>query len=213
MQTLQKWGGIAAILEGALYLIGFITFGAILQFPASGATSTEEIQFLIDQQLIMSIANFLIYVLFGILLAVLVLAVHHLLKESAPALSQMASIFGLIWVGLVIASGMIANIGLHRVVSIGSEMPEKAYQIWSSLNIVIEGLGGGNEIVGGMWVLLLSIAALKKENFPKVLVYLGILVGATGILTVLQMEIFNIAFGLSQIIWFIWLGIFLLRSQ
>lgn len=52
------------------------------------------------------------YVIFGVFLAVLVLALHERLKIKAPALSQISSVFGLVWVGLIIATGMIANIGL-----------------------------------------------------------------------------------------------------
>lgn len=212
MQKLKKWGGLAAITEGILYVIGFIIFGAILQFPAAGTLPEEQIQFLTDNQLILSVSNFLIYVLFGILLAILVLAVYHWLKENNFYLSQVATVFGIIWVGLVIASGMIANIGLNNVVELGAKAPDKAYQIWSSLNIVIDGLGGGNEIVGGLWVLLLSIAAIKEKRFPRSLIYLGFLVGGAGVLTIFNLEIFNITFGLSQIAWFIWLGFTMIRK-
>ena len=66
---------------------------------------------------------------------------------------------------MVIASGMIANIGLTSVIEIGTEEPQKALTIWSSINVVSEGLGGGNEIVGAIWVLLLSVATFKHPSF------------------------------------------------
>ena len=84
--------------------------------------------------------------------------------------------------------------------------------IWSSVSIISEGLGGGNEIVGGIWVLLLSFIALKGGLFSKPLIFLGILVGLSGILTIYPLEISTEIFGISQIIWFLWIGVFMFRK-
>lgn len=208
----QKIGGITAILEGFIYISAFIVFGAVLDYPNANASIAEKLNFLSDNYLILSILNLVIYVLFGVLLAVLVLAIHQRLKTYSPFFSTLASVFGFIWVGLVIASGMIANIGLNSVIEMAVEEPENAMLIWSSVNIVTEGLGGGNEIVGGIWVLLLSIIALKGKLFSKPLSFLGLLVGVAGILTVYPLDIFTEIFGISQIIWFIWLGVFMIRN-
>lgn len=153
------------------------------------------------------------YVIFGCFLAVLVIALHQRLKTKAPVLSQTASTFGLIWVGLVIASGMIANIGLGAVIVLSAKDPEQAMTVWIVINTIVEGLGGGNEVVGGLWVLILSIAALQINEISKRLNYFGILVGITGILTIYPAEILTEIFGLTQIIWFSWLGITMLMSR
>ena len=121
---------------------------------------------------------------FGILLVVLVLGIHQRLQGFSPNLSQIAAAFGLVWVGLVIATGMIANIALNTVIAFGTKDPTQAIEIWRTIEIITEGLGGGNEIVGGMWVLILSIAAIQGMIFPKLLNYLGLLVGLAGILTI-----------------------------
>ena len=212
MNNLQKTGGIAAILEAVIYITAFIVYGVVLVYPPIDADSALELKFLTDNQLILSVMNLIIYVLFGILLAILVLAIHQRLKEFSPVLSQIASVFGLIWVGLLIAGGMIGNIGLNSVVELGTKEPEQAMLIWSSVSIVTEGLGGGNEIVGGIWVLLISIIALKGNLFSKPLIFLGILVGIAGILTIYPLDVFAEFFGISQIIWFMLMGIFMLRN-
>lgn len=211
-KRLQKIGGICGILEALIYISAFIFYGAILVFPNTNAGIVEELKFLSDNYITLSILNFVSYVLFGILLAVLVLAIHQRLKNYSPSFSKLASVFGVIWVGLVIASGMITNIGLKSVIETGINEPENAMQIWSSISIISEGLGGGNEIVGGIWVLLLSIIALKGQLLSKALNFLGILVGIVGVLTVYPLELFTEIFGISQIIWFFWIGIFLLRN-
>ena len=129
---------------------------------------------------------------------------------SSPNLSKIATVFGLVWVGLVIASGMIANIGLSSVVKLGVNEPDQAMLIWSSIGIVTEGLGGGNEIVGGFWVLLLSFAAWQGKSLSKALIWLGIAVGVAGVLTIYPADVFADIFGVSQMIWFLWIGIFMI---
>ncbi len=212
LKKLQKIGGVCAILEALIYIFAFIVYGGILIYPNANASAVEQLNFLTDNYLILSILNLISYVLFGVLLAVLVLAIHQRLKNYSPIFSNLASIFGIIWVGLVISSGMIANIGLNSVLSMGITEPNNAMLIWSSVSIISEGLGGGNEIVGGIWVLLLSIIALKGQLFSKPLIVLGILVGIAGVLTIYPLDIFTEIFGVSQIIWFIWIGIFMVRK-
>lgn len=211
-KTLQKLGGFCSISLGLIYIIAFIVYGGILAYPKADATDIERVNFLSDNYVMLSTTNLISYVLFGILLAVLVVSIHQKIKDNLPNLSILASVFGVIWVGLVIASGMIANIGLNSVIKIGIEEPQKAISIWRSTGIVSEGLGGGNEIVGAIWVLLLSIAALKYSFFSKPLNFLGLLVALAGILTILPFVVFKEIFGISQIVWFVWIGIAMIRK-
>jgi hypothetical protein len=211
VSDLQKLGGIAALIEAALYITGFALFLTVLD-PSGYEGHTRKIVFLADNQAASYIANLLIYVVFGVVLVVLVLALHARLKNGSPAIMQTATAFGLIWAGLVIASGMIANIGNSTVVDLFSENQDQAVVLWLAIITVQEALGGGNEIVGGLWVLLLSWAALRTGNLPKVLNYIGVLVGLAGILTVVPaLDVLMDVFGLGQIVWFVWLGIVMLR--
>jgi len=210
---LQKLGGIAALIEAALYVTGFALFLTVLD-PSGYEGYAQKVEFLADNQVASFIANLLIYVVFGVVLVVLVLALHAQLKNGSPAIMQTATVFGLIWAGLVIASGMIANIGSSTVVDLFSENQDQAVSLWLAIMTVQEALGGGNEIVGGLWVLLLSWAALRTGKLPKVLNYLGVLVGLAGILTVVPaFDVLTDVFGLSQIAWFAWLGIVMLREN
>jgi hypothetical protein len=211
VSNLQKLGGLAAITEAIIYISAFVFFGAIWGFPTDIST-IQKLAFLAESQLVLSIVNLVMYVLFGIVLAVLVLALFERFKHKSPALSQLAVIFGVIWVALVIASGMIANIGLATVIQVAAKNHEQAMTIWLTISSVVEGLGGGNEVVGGLWVLLLSIAALKVNGLPKTLSYLGLFIGVAGVLTIYPAELLTEIFGLGQIIWFIWLGIVMLKE-
>jgi hypothetical protein len=48
---------------------------------------------------------------------------------------------------------------------------------------------------------------------PRRLNYLGYFVGIAGIATIYPDELFTEIFGVSQIVWFIWLGICLLTQE
>ena len=214
MRNLQKMGGLAALYEAAAYVLGIVFFIGIADY--SGVVDPlEKVALLVDNQAMLSLINLIIYVLFGIVLVVLSLALHDQLKAGSPAIMQVATAFGLIWAGVVIASGMIYNIGLGVVADLYSTDPAQAATVWLAIDAVFEGIGGGVEVLGGLWVLLVSWAALRTAELPKVLNYLGLLVGVAGIITLVPAlgEIGGMVFGLGQIVWFAWLGIDLLRSD
>nr|WP_252728746.1 hypothetical protein [Aliiglaciecola lipolytica] len=205
--------GVAALFEAAIYISAFIFYGGFWDYPVS-SDDTLKFIFLTNNQVVLSVVNLAMYVVFGVFLAVLVLAIHQRMHTKVPVLSQIATAFGIIWVGLVIASGMIANVGLGAVIDLSVKNPEQAMTLWVVINTVVEGLGGGNEVVGGLWVLLLSIAGLKTGDLPKLLNCFGLFIGTVGILTIYPAEVLTEIFGLSQILWFSWLGVaMLMRSN
>lgn len=218
MTGLQKFGGISALIEGLTFIIGFALYATLLASANYGSSSIDPVThaaFLAENQAVMYAWNLIIYVIFGIFLVVLSLALHDRLKESTPVLAQLATAFGLIWSGLVIASGMVANIGAGVIADVYAKDPAQAGSTWLSLQFVTDGLGGGNEIVGGIWVLLLSIAALRSAELPKFLNYFGIVVSTAGILTMIPAfgELGGSIFGLGLIVWFIWLGFVMVRGN
>ena len=108
---------------------------------------------------------------------------------------------------------MIANIGLAAAIDLSATNAEQAMTLWIIINTIVEGLGGGNEVVGGLWVLLLSIAGLKTIALPKLLNWFGLFIGTVGILTIYPAEVLTEIFGVSQIVWFSWLGAAMLTSS
>lgn len=55
----------------------------------------------------------------------------------------------LIWAGLVIASGMVASVGLEAVATLHAKDVAQAVTAWVAIAAIQDGLGGGVEIVGG----------------------------------------------------------------
>jgi hypothetical protein len=55
---------------------------------------------------------------------------------------------------------------------------------------------------------------LRAGPLPRALNYLGVVIGVAGLLTVVPaLEAIGVLFGLGLIVWFVWVGIFLLRSS
>jgi len=212
--NLQRIGGIAALTEAAIYIAGIVYFLVVLDY-ANITSPLQRVELFAANQMTLYAMNFLIYVVFGVVLVALVLALHERLKAGAPTTMQAATAFGLIWAGLVIASGMISNIGTSVVVDLYATDPDQAAATWLAISPVVEGLGGGNEIVGGIWTLLVSLAALRAGLLHRAVNYLGAGVGLAGILSAIPAlgEVGGGIFGLTQIVWFVGVGILLLRTR
>jgi hypothetical protein len=215
MKTLQKFGGFAALYLAVAYLIGMVIFLVVLDYP-SITDPAQKVALLVEMQMVTFSTNLLMYVFFGVFLIVLSLALYDRLKSGAPAIMQVATAIGIIWAGSLIASGMVANAGITPVVALYAKDPAQAALTWQGIESVAGGLGNRNgEILGGLLTLLVSLAALQAGGLPKGLNILGLLVGAVGIISIIPglTELMTGVFGLSQIIWFVWLGIVLLRSN
>ena len=214
MKALQRSGGLAALYLAAAYLIGMVLFLVVLDYP--GITDpAQKLALLVAKQAVIFSTNLLMYVFFGVLLVVLSLALYDRLKSAAPALMQAATALGLIWAGCLIASGMVSNAGIAPSVALYASDPAQAVLTWQGFETVASGLGNGNgEILGGLFMLLVSVAAFRPGGLPKGQNILGLLVGTVGIISIFP-ALNGLAgiFGLGQMIWFVWLGIVLLRQS
>jgi hypothetical protein len=214
MKSLQKSGGFAALYLAAAYLIGMVLFFAVLDY-VSMTDPTQKAAMVVEKQMVFFSTNLLMYVVFGVVLIVLSLALYDRLKSGAPATMQTATAIGIIWAGSLIASGMVANAAIAPVVALYAKDPAQAALTWQGIETVTNGLSNVNgEILGGLWTLLVSLAALRAGGLPRGLNILGLLVGAVGIISIVPgLTDLTGVFGLTQIIWFAWLGIVLLRSH
>ncbi len=210
---LQKWGGAAALYEALAYVIGIVGFVLIVNISEI-ANPLQKVAAIAENQGLLSLLHLIVYVIWGASLVVLTLALHDRLQGEASALTRTATAFGMIWSVLVIASGMIYNIGMEMVVGLHAIDPAQAATVWLAIEAVFTGLGGGVEVVGGIWVLLLSVAGLRNGGLPRSFSYFGFLVGAAGLITMIPTlgEIGGMVFGLTQILWFAWLGIAMLTT-
>ena len=213
MKGLQKMGAVAALYSALAYVAGFALYGFVLDY-GSAVEPLQKVALLADNQSIMFLLTLFVYVVTGAFLVVLALALYQRMKEGAPGLAQTAAAFGLIWACVVIASGLIFNTGMAVVVDLYVTDPTRAATVWLAINSVFEGMGGGTEILGGIWILLLSWAVLRTGELPKVLNYLGLLIGLVGIVSIVPtFEVLTSVFGITQIVWFAWVGIDILVAR
>lgn len=214
MKNMQKMGGFAALYLATAYLIGIVLFLFVLDYP-SVVDPLQKVALLVSKQMVIYTTNLLMYVVFGVFLVVLTLALYERLKTASPTIIRTATVIGIIWAGALIASGMVSNAGIAPTVALYGKDPAQAALTWLTIESVANGLGGANgEILGGLLTLLVSWSALQVSGLPKGLNYLGILVGVVGIISTIP-GLSDLAglFGMSQILWFVWLGIVLLRRS
>ncbi|MBN1372806.1 MAG: DUF4386 family protein [Anaerolineaceae bacterium] len=214
MKNLQKLGGFAALYLAAAYLLGITLFLVVLDY-LNIVDPAQKVALIVEKQAVIYTTNLLMYVIFGFVLVVLALALYERLKNASPALIRSAAVIGFIWAGALIASGMVSNASIAPVVEQYSKDPAQAALTWATIETVTNGLSGGSgEILGGIFTLLISLAALQMRGLPKGLNILGLVVGAIGIIsTIPGLSDLAGVFGLTQILWFVWVGLVLLRRS
>lgn len=218
MKTLQKIGGFAALIGAATNLFALVCFLTILAPTGYGSDDPGQVvAFLADNQAFMRVWYVIIYLVFGVSLIFMSLALYERLKAGSPALAQAVTTFGLIYAFLVIVVGTLEINNFSTVVKLYGENPAQAATVWLTLDSVATGLGGGGgeTMVNALWILLLGCVALQARELPRVLNYLGLVIGVAGILTVLlpSLLLMAVVYGLGLIIWLAWLGIVMLRRS
>jgi len=211
----QTIGGISGIIEASLYILGFVLLFSFFK-PILDDTNTglDKLKFIIEKKAIFQPWIILLYVVFGIVLIPLTIAIHENFKDQTSIWIKATPVFGFIWSVLVISSGMVTIIGIDKVASLYATDPSSALTSWTTIEAIQDGLGGGVEVIGGIWVFLISISALKQTVFNKFLNYLGLIVGGAGILTIIPgFKDLGAVFGITQIIWFVWIGIIMIKNK
>jgi hypothetical protein len=210
----QKAGGLAALYLALAYLLAMPFFLLVVDY-ASAVEPAAKVASLATNHGAMQVMYLITYVVFGIVLSILALALHERLKPAAPALMQTATAVGLIWAVLLVASGLVFNAGMGAVVSVYPANPAQAVSMWQAIEPVSDGLSCvDGEILGGLWVLLVSIAGLRVGAFSRASGWFGVVVGAIGLASMVPpLADAAILFGLVQIGWFAWLGFSMLRPN
>jgi hypothetical protein len=137
----QKVGGMAALYLAAAFIVAMPFFLVFVKYP-SVVDPVEKVALLVRHHDSMQVMYLVTYIVFGLVLGVVALALHARLRDGAPALAQAATTVALTWAVVLVASGMVFNAGMAAVVGLHGTDPAQAVSAWQAIEPVAQGLGG-----------------------------------------------------------------------
>ncbi len=215
MTHMQRIGGIAALAAAATYVFVIALVATALRPMADPDLGFGDFMvFLAANEALVFVWHSLMYLVNGVCLIVLALALRDRLAAGSPILSRVAAAFGCGWALLVILSGLITNHGLGTLVALYGEDPLRAEALKDALDMVTLGIDSSDRFLGALWIAAAS-AASGRGALPKPLRLIGFAIGAAGLLGTAVPALSEIAyaFGLGAIVWWSGVGAALLRGE
>jgi hypothetical protein len=213
---LQKAGGISALVASATYLFAIALVASVMAPMADATLSFENyINFLTANKALIFIWHFAMYLLNGVCLVILSLALYYRIKAGAPIIMKIATVLGLIWASFVFLSGFLVIYGNEAFISLNDKDPVQAEALKRTIETLTISIDHSDKFLGCLWVGLVSMAALKTGAFSRILNIFGIIISISGLVGTVIPELIAIsyAFGIGAIIWWIFLGVFMLRKK
>jgi|GEM_PF-1208448 hypothetical protein len=201
MTLFKKFAIISAVYAGLSYIAGMFVYLYFLDY-GNVSTTAEKMNVISSNPVLVHITTLHIYIIFSFAIITIATYLYLKLKNEQPALSLLSLIAGVIWATILIASGFI-SMGLTTLLMNGTAVGELT-AAWQAIDIISNALGGGNELMGGVFTGLLSLAMYKTRFSSVITGVLGVAVfigGVTSTLPYLTDAGIGI-FVISQILWF-----------
>jgi hypothetical protein len=210
----QRVGGVAALYIALALFAAMPYFLLVVNYQGARSVA-EQVALLVANYASMYAMYLVGYVFYGIALGVLAFALYDRLQVHAPATMRFATAVGLLWSVALVTSGMVWNYGMTTIVALAKTDPTRAGVVWQSVEPVSSALGGaGGEILGGLWILLVSVVVVRSGALPKLLGSFGVVIGVAGLSSVVPpLHDAAIVFGLMLIAWLVWLGAALVTTK
>jgi Domain of unknown function (DUF4386) len=216
MKNLQKAGGICALIAAATYVFA-MGLAATLLMPMldSSLGFREFMTFLVANKLLVFVWHFSMYFINGVCLTILALALYERLQDDSPKLAKIATVFGLFWTAFVFLSGLIMIHGTDVLMNLYEKNQASAANFRLMLDTVTTGIDFSDKLLGCLWIALVSLAAYQSRIFPKAVNVFGLAISLTGLIgTVIPtLGFVSYIFGVGAIVWWLCIGIVLLREQ
>jgi hypothetical protein len=209
-----KAGGVAALYLALALLAAIPYFLLVVDYP-SASIAAEKVALIVGNYPSMYAMYLVTYVVFGLALGVVALVLYDRLRGDAPFVARAAVVVGLLWSAALVTSGLVTTYGMTTIEALAKTDRAQAALAWQAIEPVALGLGGaGGELLGGLWVLLVSWVVLRGGALSKAFGWFGVVIGVVGLASVVPpLHDAAIVFGLLQIVWFVWLGVALLRTK
>lgn len=201
MTLLKKLAVISAVYGGLSYIGGIFVYLQLLKYD-SATSPSEQLAIISSNPVLVHITTLHIYVMFSFGIIVLATYLYLKLKDQQPILGLLGLVTGVIWATILIASGSI-SMGITTLLMNGTSASELV-SVWQAVDIVSNALGGGNELIGGVFTGLLSLAMYKAHYSSLATSVLGAVVFIGGTISALP-YLADIGIGIfviSQILWF-----------
>ncbi|MCB9497080.1 MAG: DUF4386 family protein [Fibrobacteria bacterium] len=179
---LRHAGGLSALLLATLLLCGLTTHFLWLDTSAL-PDEMARLSFHVQHHGAFRTFALALYVVYGILQAILSLALWRHLGLHAPDRSLVATSFGLMWSILLVGSGLVFMVGLDAVARLATTDPQAALPLLRTVEVVHEGLGCSLEIPGGLWFSLTGWTFLASPRPPRILAWSAVAIGVAGVLS------------------------------
>lgn len=152
----QRYLGVQAFTLALIYIFGFFVLLVYMQPLSDQALNHHDrLLFILSNQSLYQYWILVIYVVFGCVLVPFALGIKHYMASNGKSTEWLnaSCVLAYIWSGLVIASGMIAVVGIEAISTMSplESTPEHSHQIdtiWAMLSLLQDSLGGGVEVVG-----------------------------------------------------------------
>jgi len=212
-QYLQQLGGFAALFQTALYLLSFIFILIIwpmygIRGPVDASNPALVLPALVKAPVLAVFAGLDVPIAACLLLVVLALAAR--MHGMSQVLVRIAMPAGLISAAFFMALGTIRLLSWPQLASRYVQDQTGAATAYAALSALDTSIDGAALFTFAWWALLTNWAALHAGGLPKVLAYVGLLVGGTGIVAGVVPALRPVALMLV-LVWTPWLSIALLR--
>lgn len=208
----RRTAGLGALLVAAAYLTGIgVVLGPLAPLGlGTGAMDGGAVLRLAQETpWLLPLWMSVIYDLSALGTALMGLALARLLARDLPPLALASGAVALLWTGMTLASGMVARAGLAELAALAPDDLHRALETWRILHLIETALSGRTEALGGLWIGLASLAALRIGALSGVASLLGAGVALAGLATYLPAlsQGGGMVFGLGAILWCGWAGL------
>jgi len=209
MTPLQKLGGVSAFVAAGTFVFGLLMALTTLNGYVTAPDPADAVAELLEHGSMLALWNTVITIVFGVVMVPLALALRDRTAGTpGDTLGRIGAVFGVMWATVIIAAGMVIGVGLTAVSDLAVTDAAAAESLWLAVDTVGNGLGGGNEVIGGVWVILVSVSTWIARAIPRWMSVIGVVAGGAGLVTMVPgLADAGAVFGLLMIVWFSLVGI------